>query len=95
LRALHALADADVVFYDELVTPAVLDRARRDAEQVFVGKRRGEAGIGQDEINRPRPRAPVAAWCGSRAAIPSSSGAGAKSWSICARPAYRSSSFPE
>ena len=52
LRALHALADADVVFYDELVMPAVLDRARRDAEQVFVGKRRGEAGIGQDEINR-------------------------------------------
>src|SRR5262249_49156761 len=29
LRALHALADADVVFYDELVTAAVLDRARR------------------------------------------------------------------
>jgi uroporphyrin-III C-methyltransferase/precorrin-2 dehydrogenase/sirohydrochlorin ferrochelatase len=52
LRALHALADADVVFYDELVMPAVLDRARRDAEQVFVGKRRGEAGIGQEEINR-------------------------------------------
>src|SRR6202030_2967705 len=52
LRALHALADADVVFYDELVTPGVLDRARRDAERVFVGKRRGVPGIGQDEINR-------------------------------------------
>jgi uroporphyrin-III C-methyltransferase / precorrin-2 dehydrogenase / sirohydrochlorin ferrochelatase len=52
LRALHVLADADVVFYDELVTPGVLDRARRGAEQVFVGKRRGEPGIGQDEINR-------------------------------------------
>ncbi len=52
LRALHVLADADIVFYDELVTPGVLDRARRDAEQVFVGKRRGEPGIGQDEINR-------------------------------------------
>jgi len=52
LRALHALADADVVFYDELVSAEVLDRARRGAEQVFVGKRRGEAGIGQDEINR-------------------------------------------
>jgi uroporphyrin-III C-methyltransferase/precorrin-2 dehydrogenase/sirohydrochlorin ferrochelatase len=52
LRALHALADADVVFYDELVTAGVLDRARRGAEQVFVGKRRGEAGIAQDEINR-------------------------------------------
>jgi uroporphyrin-III C-methyltransferase / precorrin-2 dehydrogenase / sirohydrochlorin ferrochelatase len=52
LRALHALADADVVFYDELVTPAVLDRARRGAEQVFVGKRRGAPGMAQDEINR-------------------------------------------
>jgi uroporphyrin-III C-methyltransferase/precorrin-2 dehydrogenase/sirohydrochlorin ferrochelatase len=52
LRALHALSDADVVFYDELVTAEILDRARRDAEQVFVGKRRGVAGIGQDEVNR-------------------------------------------
>jgi uroporphyrin-III C-methyltransferase/precorrin-2 dehydrogenase/sirohydrochlorin ferrochelatase len=52
LRALHVLADADVVLYDELVTPAVLDRARRGAEQVFVGKRRGAPGMTQDEINR-------------------------------------------
>jgi uroporphyrin-III C-methyltransferase/precorrin-2 dehydrogenase/sirohydrochlorin ferrochelatase len=52
LRALHALADADVVFYDELVTAPVLDRARRGAEQVFVGKRRGAPGMGQDEVNR-------------------------------------------
>jgi uroporphyrin-III C-methyltransferase/precorrin-2 dehydrogenase/sirohydrochlorin ferrochelatase len=52
LRALHALQGADVIFYDELVTPQILDRARRDAEQVFVGKRRGQPGIGQDEINR-------------------------------------------
>jgi uroporphyrin-III C-methyltransferase / precorrin-2 dehydrogenase / sirohydrochlorin ferrochelatase len=52
LRALHALQGADIVFYDELVTPEILDRARRDAERVFVGKRRGTPGIGQDEINR-------------------------------------------
>ena len=52
LRALQVLQDADIVFYDELVTPAILDRLRRDAKRVFVGKRRGEAGIGQDEINR-------------------------------------------
>src|SRR5205807_2204215 len=52
LRALQVMADADVVFYDELVTADVLDRARRDAEQVFVGKRRRAGGIGQDEINR-------------------------------------------
>jgi uroporphyrin-III C-methyltransferase / precorrin-2 dehydrogenase / sirohydrochlorin ferrochelatase len=52
LRALHALQGADIVFYDELVTPGILDRARRDAERVFVGKRSGVPGIGQDEINR-------------------------------------------
>jgi uroporphyrin-III C-methyltransferase / precorrin-2 dehydrogenase / sirohydrochlorin ferrochelatase len=52
LRALHALQGADIVFYDELVTPGILDRARRDAERVFVGKRNGVPGIGQDEINR-------------------------------------------
>ena len=52
LRALHVLQGADVVFYDELVTPEILDRARRDAERVFVGKRRGAPGIGQDDINR-------------------------------------------
>ena len=52
LRALHALQDADVIFYDELVTDGVLDRARRDAERVFVGKRRGHPGLGQEEINR-------------------------------------------
>lgn len=52
LRALQVLQDADIVFHDELVTDAVLDRVRRDAKRVFVGKRRGEPGIGQDEINK-------------------------------------------
>lgn len=52
LRALQVLQNADVIFYDELVTPEVLERSRRDAERVFVGKRKGEPGIGQDEINR-------------------------------------------
>jgi uroporphyrin-III C-methyltransferase/precorrin-2 dehydrogenase/sirohydrochlorin ferrochelatase len=52
LRAQQVLQDADIVFHDELVTDAVLDRVRRDAKRVFVGKRRGEGGIGQDEINK-------------------------------------------
>jgi uroporphyrin-III C-methyltransferase/precorrin-2 dehydrogenase/sirohydrochlorin ferrochelatase len=52
LRALHVLQAADVVFYDELVSAEVLGRARRDAERVFVGKRKGAPGIGQDDINR-------------------------------------------
>ena len=52
LRALHVLQAADVIFYDELVGPEILGRARRDAEWIFVGKRKGEPGIGQDAINR-------------------------------------------
>lgn len=52
VKALRALQDADIVFYDELVSPEVLDRARRDAARVPVGRRVGKPGIGQDAINR-------------------------------------------
>jgi uroporphyrin-III C-methyltransferase/precorrin-2 dehydrogenase/sirohydrochlorin ferrochelatase len=52
LKALRAISDADIIFYDDLVTEGVLDRVRRDAERVFVGKRRGRPGIGQEAINR-------------------------------------------
>jgi uroporphyrin-III C-methyltransferase / precorrin-2 dehydrogenase / sirohydrochlorin ferrochelatase len=52
IKALRALQDADVVFYDELVSSEILDRARRDASRVPVGRRVGKPGIGQDAINR-------------------------------------------
>ena len=52
VKALRALQDADVVFYDELVSPEILDRARRDASRVPVGRRVGKPGIGQQAINR-------------------------------------------
>jgi len=52
LKALRALQDADVIFYDELVSAEVLDRARRDASRVAVGRRVGKPGIGQAAINR-------------------------------------------
>src|SRR5437667_6407161 len=52
VKALRALQDADIVFYDELVSPEVLDRARRDAARVPVGRRVGKPGIGQDAINK-------------------------------------------
>jgi uroporphyrin-III C-methyltransferase/precorrin-2 dehydrogenase/sirohydrochlorin ferrochelatase len=51
VKALRALQDADVVFYDDLVSPEVLDRARRDAARVSVGRRIGKPGIGQDATN--------------------------------------------
>lgn len=52
IKGLRALQDADIVFYDDLVSPEVLDRARRDAARVSVGRRIGKPGIGQDAINR-------------------------------------------
>jgi uroporphyrin-III C-methyltransferase / precorrin-2 dehydrogenase / sirohydrochlorin ferrochelatase len=52
VKALRALQDADVVFYDELVSSEILDRARRDASRIPVGRRVGKPGIGQGAINR-------------------------------------------
>jgi uroporphyrin-III C-methyltransferase/precorrin-2 dehydrogenase/sirohydrochlorin ferrochelatase len=50
LKALRALTDADVVFYDKLVDPRVLDLIRRDAARVFVGKAKGDHAVPQAEI---------------------------------------------
>jgi uroporphyrin-III C-methyltransferase / precorrin-2 dehydrogenase / sirohydrochlorin ferrochelatase len=52
LKALNALQNADLVFYDELVTPEILNRARREAAKIPVGRRRGHRGPGQDEVSR-------------------------------------------
>ena len=52
VKALRALQDADVVFYDELVSLEVLDRIRRDAARVPVGRRVGKPGIGQEAVNK-------------------------------------------
>jgi uroporphyrin-III C-methyltransferase/precorrin-2 dehydrogenase/sirohydrochlorin ferrochelatase len=51
LKALRALQDADVILYDRLVPTAILDLARRDAEQICVGKAAGRIGSTQEEIN--------------------------------------------
>lgn len=52
IKALRVLQDADIIFYDELVSSEVLDRARRDAVRISVGRRVGKPGIGQDAINK-------------------------------------------
>jgi uroporphyrin-III C-methyltransferase/precorrin-2 dehydrogenase/sirohydrochlorin ferrochelatase len=44
LKALQLLQRADVILYDRLVPEAVLERARRDAQRIFVGKESGEPG---------------------------------------------------
>jgi uroporphyrin-III C-methyltransferase/precorrin-2 dehydrogenase/sirohydrochlorin ferrochelatase len=51
LRALRALQDADVILHDRLVSQAVLDMARRDAELICVGKAAGSLGSTQQQIN--------------------------------------------
>lgn len=50
LRAVERLQEADVIFYDRLVDPDVLELARRDAERVFVGKHVGAHAWPQDRI---------------------------------------------
>jgi uroporphyrin-III C-methyltransferase / precorrin-2 dehydrogenase / sirohydrochlorin ferrochelatase len=51
LRALRALNQADVILHDELVNPQILDLARRDAQQIAVGKRGGGVHTPQDAIH--------------------------------------------
>lgn len=51
IKAHRALQQADVIVYDRLVSRDVLSLARRDADLIFVGKREGEHGVGQDGIH--------------------------------------------
>jgi uroporphyrin-III C-methyltransferase/precorrin-2 dehydrogenase/sirohydrochlorin ferrochelatase len=51
LKALRALQDADVILHDRLVSPAILDLARRDATLIGVGKTAGCKSTSQQEIN--------------------------------------------
>ncbi len=51
LKALQLMQKADIVLYDSLVSPGVLERTRRDASREFVGKRSGYLLTRQEDIN--------------------------------------------
>jgi uroporphyrin-III C-methyltransferase/precorrin-2 dehydrogenase/sirohydrochlorin ferrochelatase len=50
-KAARLLQSADVVLYDRLVSPEIVDMARRDAERIYVGKRRSDHAVPQTDIN--------------------------------------------
>src|SRR5204862_6962596 len=51
LRGKELLERADVIVYDALVNPEILDWAPVDAEIIFAGKRAGEKTFSQGGIN--------------------------------------------
>jgi len=50
-RALRLMQKADVVVYDNLVSKPVLEMTRRDALRIYVGKKRDDHTMPQEEIN--------------------------------------------
>ncbi len=51
IKAARVIAEADVLVYDHLVSQAILDRVRPDAERIYAGKERGNHALPQEELN--------------------------------------------
>lgn len=52
LKAVRLLKEADIILYDALANQALLSHAGPMAEIIYVGKRKGQHSVSQDEINR-------------------------------------------
>ena len=52
LRGVQRLQEADVIYYDRLLDPEILELARRDAERVYVGKAPGCHSWPQEKITQ-------------------------------------------
>lgn len=50
-KALRLMQQADIVFYDRLVSKEILALVRKEAELVYVGKQRAWHAVRQEEIN--------------------------------------------
>ncbi|PLX76459.1 MAG: uroporphyrinogen-III C-methyltransferase, partial [Azoarcus sp.] len=52
LRGARLVGGADVVVFDNLVSPAIVALAPAAAERIYVGKKAADHTLPQDEINR-------------------------------------------
>lgn len=52
VRGLELLHTAQVIVYDQLVNPLLLEQASAVAEKIFVGKQAGRHCVAQEEINQ-------------------------------------------
>ncbi len=50
-RAIRLMEKADVALYDRLVSKAIMNMVRRDADRIYVGKSREKHCVPQDQIN--------------------------------------------
>ncbi len=51
-KALRLMQQCDVVLHDRLVSKEILDLCRRDADRIYVGKRRSDHAVPQEGINQ-------------------------------------------
>jgi len=51
LKAVRAIAAAEVIVYDYLVNPVLLEHARPEVERIYVGKKAGAHTLRQEDIN--------------------------------------------
>ena len=51
-KALRLMQQADVVLYDRLVSPEIVEMCRRDADRIYVGKAASNHSLPQDQINQ-------------------------------------------
>ncbi len=51
-RALRLMQQAEVVLYDRLVAPVIVDLCRKDTDRIYVGKKRNQHALPQTEISQ-------------------------------------------